>query len=295
MSDGQDRPEGDKPDATDELLARLGQLASEEAADELADERWDAMARGELSEEEQRALLATLDEDAGDAEALFAPIDAAARTRFADAVRAELSGASDSKGAGEAAPVISLDAARRRRKRFAWGGAIAALAAAAMIFIVVRPGAGPEQPGHTPGAPGGASSLPGYEMDFAGGQKSVRSGGHDAPNAISGVPLLREGARYTLTIRPETPVDTPVEVAVFLVSGETVKAIEAKVETSEEGAARVVGELPAGIPVGQWELVALVGDSDALPADGVTASALTEGPRLKVMRQKVEVAPPLDL
>lgn len=266
----------------DPLLAALRDAARAESQDRLADPRWDALARGELSEEERAALAALADEDPAlrGAPELFDPLGAEHEDRFLAAIRGEMAAApSEKEGAPAekeaparaAAPVVSLDERRTSRRRWAAGvSTTLALAAAGALWIATRPGSG--------GAP-----LPAYALAVT-GERDTRA---DVPAPA----VLSPGARVTLVLRPAAPAEGPLEARAFLVQRAAEIALDVSVEVSEDGAVRMVGRAPAGaaLATGEAEVVAVIGRRGALGAPGATIADLERSKdSVRLLRRRVE-------
>src|SRR5215831_10074605 len=122
----------------DRLLRELGHLAREEKEAEQArlDERWDRLADGTLSPEEDAELraLAAASPEAREAYEAFRPLGAAFQARLVD----ELATAVPAATKTPAGRLLNFRRALSRNSvRF---GAVAAAVAAACLFLVLRPG-----------------------------------------------------------------------------------------------------------------------------------------------------------
>jgi ferric-dicitrate binding protein FerR (iron transport regulator) len=232
---------------TDKLLLELGRVARERQQAEAHDERWESLTQGTLSEADRKELerLAQEDPAAGEAYEAFKPLDSAARDRITARLERELS-AEAPKEALPPAQVVPL--APRRRLRMAVPG-VAALAAAAAVFLLVSPRGGPP--------------LPGYTLSLS-SEQEVRSG---APEAE--VPRLGPGSLIDLILRPEQAVAEPVEVRAFLLRPGEARAWTPPMERSAEGAVRIHGSVESllSIPPGEWTLAIAVGRPGTLPTD----------------------------
>jgi hypothetical protein len=298
----------------DTLLEELAQVARDE--DPLEDPRWDALARGALTAEEEAELLAQAEGSAEKQRALeaFKPLDERARDRFTDQIlaslgegsqtkphspplegSAEVSGsalAGSSHAQGEAARGAPEDArcapedARPasnvvpfRPKRRVISGLLAAaplVAAAAAVFFFLRPVRSP--------------AVPSYELMVAGGEQVQRST-PDAPP--SEVRRLGPGSSLTLTLRPATRVEGPVAVRGALAPVSATGTLERggsrvwspPITITPEGAVRITGTKEAlfqSVPAGTWEILVAVGRSEALPSGAdalVDAAARASEPR----------------
>ncbi len=203
----------------DDLLIELGELARD--ARRPVDPRWDALARGELSDEERAALRA--EEDADALAPLFEPLGEDFANALAAKVLAERAPAS-AKPEGE---VVSLRARRGARVvRYALPGI--ALAAAALLYVLAT------------GDPAGEPALPAYTVEVHGGDQALRG----APAASTERVRLSPGSRIEVVARPATPVTAPVaaEVTVRDASGAT-RPWTGGVEVAPSGAVRLTGTL----------------------------------------------------
>ncbi|HEY8211969.1 MAG TPA: hypothetical protein VIG99_31020 [Myxococcaceae bacterium] len=195
--------------------------------DPMADPRWDALARGALSSEEE-AELRRKDPEAFEA---LRPLDAAAQARMVSgAVEALLP-------APRTAKVIPL---MRRRLP------VAILAAAAAVVLAVWLG--------RPAGP-----LPAYELALAGGEREVRSG--SSPEAP--VPRLdAPQSRLEVRLRPAAEVQGDVAWRCAL-EGEGGRRPWSPAGAVKPGGTVVIAgtreELFAGVPSGLWTIACEVG------------------------------------
>lgn len=187
------------------------------------DERWDALARGDLSPEGRAELeeAARRDPLAREAFALFEPLGAAAERRYAARIEAEI--------------------ARRRRRGRArrWAQPVVAalaMAAGAALFL---------------SRSGGDPALPAYAIAAAGIEE--RRGEHEE-QAIA----VAEGSRLVITLRPETPAAGPLAARVLLVQDGRVQSLDTAVTISPDGAVRCVATIGA-LRIGEARAVAIVG------------------------------------
>jgi hypothetical protein len=239
----------------DELLKALAAAAQAERA---RDPRYDALADDDLSEEDRAALAALGDDEAMTA---FAPLDEAARERFAAAALTAM-------GASAAAP--EPEGAKILPFRKTWAGrvltfAVPLAAAAALAFVLLRPG--PEGPG-----------LPDYRLDATAGERTLRS----AEPAPADVPRYGPGSRIELVLRPSTAAQGPVTVRGFLNRGGELQPWAVTPEVSPEGAIRIAGPVEELLPdvTGEVELLLAVGRPEALPDAGEVLTATPKGWRL---------------
>jgi hypothetical protein len=239
----------------DRILQSLGDLARREGEADRArfDERWDRLAAGTLSPEEDaelRALAATSPE-LREAYEAFRPLGPDVQARIVEKV-AELVPAP----VPQPLPFYRRAAARRIE---VWLGSAAAIAAA--LFLVIRI--------WIPGAP-----LPPYQVDPVLGVQSQRG----EPTATSGLPVFVPGSLLTVSARPSKPVEGPVEARGFvrpLSGGGAVVPLDPQPPFKiENGAVRLRATLGQEIRLtsGDWRLWIVVGRPGKIP----TASALAE-------------------
>ncbi len=145
------------------------------------------------------------------------PLDAEAKDRISARVMREI-------GAAPPAPVIPMR--RRWQGAAAAGMAMAAMAAAVILFL---------RPGRLP-------PLPVYEATFS-GDLSMRGS-----EPAASPPRVGPGSALTLTARPQRPVQGPVEVDSFLVRGDTPRPWQVPWQISPEGALRLSGPAQELLP-----------------------------------------------
>ncbi|HXU29817.1 MAG TPA: hypothetical protein VN851_04485, partial [Thermoanaerobaculia bacterium] len=227
-------------------------------------ERWDRLAKGQLSPDEERALrnLAEGSPEAAAAREAFRPLGADFEARVAGAIREQRARereAGDAQAAPTAREVPAAPSGRvlvfRRRASFVIGSA-AALAASLLAFVLLRPGAG---------------ALPVYTAQLSGGSRSER--GTTAPPTR----VFSRGSRFEMVLRPATAVAGDVAVRCLLVAAEAgglraaIRPFPAcdRAELSPDGSLRVAGTVGEEIAIapGAWHLWALVGRPGDLPAD----------------------------
>lgn len=258
----------------DRLLAALRDAAKAEQEDALADARWDALARGELAEDEIAQLTALAREEPAleGAPEMFAPLGAEVEARFLLAIQHELS-REPAEAEAKASNVVSLEARRRTRRAWMAGSAALALAAGAALWVATRPDRG-------------GARLPEYTLLVTGGERDVRA---DEPQAVT----LAPGARVTMTLRPAEPEGGPLEARAFLAQGAAEIALEASVEVSPEGAVRMVGRAPSGasLAAGEAEIVVAIGRAGALEKGPATIAGLSGRGAVRVVRQRVTWRP----
>jgi hypothetical protein len=262
----------------DRLLKELGDLARQEDEADRArfDERWDRLAAGTLSPEEDAELraLASASPDLRETYEAFRPLGPEFQARVVEAA-AKLVQRPEPQplpfprpaphvevwlGAEAAAELAPPPRVRPFRRATAWLGAAAALAAG--LFLVVHP----------PGAP--LPPLPIYKVDPILGVQSQRG----EPTVSTGLPVFGPGSLLTVNARPSKPVEGPVEARGFvrpLSGGNAVVPLDPQPPFKiENGAVRLRATLGQEIRLtsGDWRLWIVVGRPGKIP----TASALAE-------------------
>lgn len=208
----------------DDLLDELAKLARERR--KKVDPRWDALARGELSEAERAELLAAETDD--ELPQMFEPLG----EEFADRMAERL--------ARPAAPLAPPSAEIVRptfgRRRWALLAVPVLALAAALLLYVATPVAEP---------------LPSYGIEITGGDRTVRGG---APS--DGPVRLSPGSRVEIVGRPDTAVPSPVgaEVVVHTSAGD--RPWTGTMDVSATGAVRLAGTLgqDVALPPGPAEV-----------------------------------------
>jgi len=255
----------------DELLKELGDLARREQEAELAflDERWDRLAAGTLSAEEDaelRALAASSPAIRETYEA-FRPLGAAFQARVTAATTAELA-RGPAPGPEEDAPQPEPQKPGARVLPFrgvprslTWLGSVAAAAAVLFFFL------------HSPAAP-----LPVYTAALDGGARAMRGG---EPVPAKGLPVFVPGSLLTLRAQPPKTVEGPVEARVFFgpLAGDGDLHPLGTPTIAKSGAVRFQGTLGQEIqlPSGTWRIWIVVGRPGKLPSVAELAAALSTG------------------
>lgn len=257
---------------SDPLLEQVAAVARDEDSDLWSEAAWEAMARGELSDEEVAALLARADE-AGFPEAaeVFKPLGQRSEDRILSAI--------DSAREQRRAPdgVVELAVVERKREAsrlFTILGGFAA-AAALVLFVVFRP------------APT-ADELPGYELSIRGGTKEVR-GVDDAERV-----RLHPGDTFIVSLRPAARTDEELGMQAYLLIAERAIPLDATVESSEGGFLRARVVLSPDVrPSNDAEIAVLVGRPSALEGESsredLVRFADAGTPDVRVVRVKVEI------
>lgn len=237
----------------DRLLGKLGDLARQEGEAEKArlDERWDRLAAGTLTAEEEAELkaLAESSPEMREAYEAFRPLDADFQAQVVSAINAAR------PPAPRPAPPEPRPFPFRRIE--VWLGAAAAVAAGVLFFLRVP---GPALP----------PLSSGYEAHLAGGFKSDR-GGEAAP--ANEPRIFGPGALFSLVVSPKQPLKDPgdVRVSAFLSSGagqEDLSPLKPEPAFKVEKGS-VLLEATMGreieIPPGDWVLWTVVARPDSIP------------------------------
>lgn len=216
----------------DRLLRDLGQLAKEEEGAERArlDERWDRLAAGTLTAEEEAELraLAETSPEAREAWEAFRPLGPEFQARVVEKIAAGLP--REEKGR-----LLSFRPAR------ILGWATAAAAAAAVAVVLLRPSA----------------PLPEYEIAVTGGSSEMR--GEPAQD-------FAPGDSFRVVLTPPTAAKAgSLEALCFLTDGRERHLVELKSLFDPRGTVRMDGSIPSDLPPGTWTLWAVVGRPGDLP------------------------------
>jgi hypothetical protein len=225
---------------TDRLLRELGDLARSETEAEKArfDERWDRLAAGTLTAEEEAELKALADSSPEDREAYeaFRPLGADFQARVVSAIRPR---------------ILPFRPVMRRAE--VWVG-LAAAVAAGVFFLVQTPSLPP---------------LPAYEANLSGGAQPYRGG---EPVPTSGLQVFVPDSPLTLTVTPSTAVqDVEARALLSPLSGKgDVLPWEpkARLEITDQGAVRLQGTLGQEIQLspGDWRIWIVVGRKGRIPS-----------------------------
>jgi hypothetical protein len=260
----------------DDLLERLGEAARAQGAEEKErlDDRWDALAAGTLSAEEESRLRREASSDPALAAALeaFSPLGSEVRRRIADQARKELQ-LSESPHAGlpqaesrdwEASdsPVDPATLASGGGPKPWWIGAAASLVVAlAAVFLWW---------------PGQRLDLPPYEASLSGITQVVRGLPVDLGEGRSEVHL---GNRFELLLTPRQQVTGSVAARAFLEGSDgRLEPWYPPVEISASGTVRIAGTVGTEIelPSGEVTLWLAVGRRRSLPSAEELRSTLGE-------------------
>jgi hypothetical protein len=215
---------------SDRLLRELGDLVrSETQADEARfGDRWDHLAAGTLTAEEEAELKALAGSSPENQEAYeaFRPLGTDFQARVVSAINAERAGPAP---APEPRPRV-LPFRRVMRRAEVWVGLAAAVAAG--VFFLVR----------TPESPVPA----GYEAHFNAGDQTLRGG---EPHQANGIPTFSPGSRLELSISPLHPIPGQVKPQAFFSSSAGEEDLkpwkpESNFQIADKGGAvRLVGTL----------------------------------------------------
>ena len=228
----------------DRLLGELGDLArqAEEAEKARWDERWDRLAAGTLTEEEDEELraLAATSIEAREAYKAFRPLGPDFQARVVESIAAELerpAGAAERKEPRP--PVLPFRLAVRI------GGWVSAAAAAAAVVVLLRPPA----------------PLPAYEITVSGGFSTMRGELTEGP--IQG---FAPGDNIQVRLRPsESSRAGRLEARLFLLRGGELRRLETQHEIDPGGAVKMKGSIDRDLQPGTWTLWAVVARRGDLP------------------------------
>lgn len=238
----------------DRLLRELGLLAREEERAEKArfDERWDRLAAGTLTAEEEAELraLAETSPEAREAWEAFRPLGPEFQARMVKKISAELP-----KKWPEW--LLKFPAVRI-------GGWVTAAAAAAAVIVRLLP---PPAPIPAP--------LPDYQIASITGSPSAKRGEQEE------IAQFAPGDRCTVILRPDTEVTEAktLEAQCFLVRGGERRPMEVHSHFEPSGVGKLDGSIPHDLQPGLWTLWAVVGRPGELPdpAELQSPSAKDEG------------------
>jgi len=238
----------------DRLLRELGELARKEAEAEQArlDERWDRLAAGTLTAEEETELkaLAASSPEAREAYEAFRPLGADFQARVASAINSQR--ASEAQATQKKRKPVSFFW-RVARRMEVWIGAPAAVAAG--VFFLVR-----------------VLALPAYTFDEIHGNQISRGG---EPNSSSGTPVFDPDSPLTFVVRPPHTVTVPVEARGFLAHGAELIPWEPGI-LGTDGTFRFEGKLSRLQP-GEWKIWVVIARRGKLPSPARLQSELRAG------------------
>lgn len=234
----------------DRLLRELGHLAREEERAERArlDERWDRLAAGTLTAEEEAELLALAETspEAREAYEAFRPLGPEFQARVMAKIAAELP-------KERRARLLPFRPAAR-----IGGWVTAAAAAAAVLVVLLRPSA-PLPEYHIASVTGGTSAMRGEQPEEP--QRSF------AP-----------GDPIEVVLKPET-ASRPgrLKAQLVLLQGRDLRRLDTDRELDSDGAMRLTATIDPDLPPGVWTLWAVAGRPGALPDADELRSLATRG------------------
>lgn len=236
-------------------LKELAQVKRDQEAESgnRLDEHWDRLSAGTLTPEEEAELraLAETSEEARDAYEAFRPLGAEFQARVVQAIRQQ-----DLPQRDETTTEPSVNLLffwRSTSQTFRWAGwsTAAAVAAAALFFMVRGPASYPP--------------LPVYAAELGGGDQEYR--GETGPS--TGLPVFSPGSVLTLDAAPRQPVTGPVEARAFLDWGGEITSWEPApaLDISDQGSVRLRVTLGQGIrlPPGEGKIWIVVGRPGKIP------------------------------
>ncbi len=236
----------------DDLLQTLGNLAR-------FDERWDRLAAGTLTPEEDAALraLAATDTEARAAYEAFRPLGPEFVARIAAAIEKPAPPATAPPVAPPTgAPPATLLPFPRRTLGFAgWSAAAAAIAALLIVFVRAPP-------------------LPEYSpAEISGGTRTSRGAATDTA-------ALLPGDRFAVALRPQTevPRGATLEAEAFLQAGGELRRVAIESRFDASGSVKVDGTLDRDLPPGDCILWLIVGRPGAAPSAQDLPSLLAAAP-----------------
>lgn len=236
----------------DRLLCDLGRLARGEKESEQArlDERWDRLAAGTITAEEEAELkvLAATSAEAREALEAFRPLGADFQARVIEAIAAEMHGTAERKESPRQPRPRPSDT-RRDARRWGWWWLVPAAAAAAALLVFVR-------------GPATLPPFPTYTADeLTGGIRTMRGG---EPSA-TGERLFVPSSLLTLVALPERSLTEGLEAHGFLARGNELVLWEAEPEIADNGNVRIEGALPHDLEPGEWRVWLVVGRRGRIP------------------------------
>ncbi|HEU4533692.1 MAG TPA: hypothetical protein VFS00_06225, partial [Polyangiaceae bacterium] len=135
----------------------------------------------------------------------------------------------------------------------------------------------------------GGEALPAYALSLSGSVSELRG----EPAAPSAAAKVRPDATLTLVVRPEAPVARALEARAYVEQGGAWRRVEAPIEISPEGAARLVARADRlfAPPRGTHRLFVAVGPRGALP-EAASLEALRRARGVRVTEAVVTVEAP---
>jgi hypothetical protein len=243
----------------DRILRELGHLAKEEKEAEQArlDERWDRLAAGTLTPEEDAELRALTESspEARETYEAFRPLGADFQARVVNEIAGELA---------KARPEMESQKTRGRLlpfrpatlRRVGW---LTAAAAAAGLFLLLR-------------SPATMPPLPDYTAELSGGIKTFRGEEATEPQVFA------PGDRFQLILRPKTEtLGKGLEAQCFLLRGRELRRLGVESEIAPIGSVRLEGLLDRDLSPGIWTLLAIVGRQSEMPDAAALRSFAAQG------------------
>lgn len=230
----------------DRLLRELGHLAKEEEGAEKArlDERWDRLAAGTLTAEEEAELraLAETSPEAREAWEAFRPLGPEFQARVVQKIAQEQRGR-----------VLPFRPTAARI-----GGWVTAAAAAAAVAVVLLRPSGP---------------LPYYQIAVTGASSEMRGEQEEAAR-------LAPGDSCEVLLRPDTAVAGAKSLVAqcFLVRGGERRPMEVQeIHIEPTGVIKLESSIPHDLQEGTWTLLAVVGRRGKLPDPAELQSLSAKG------------------
>ena len=243
----------------DRILRELGHLAQEEREAEKArlDERWDRLAAGTLTPQEEAELqaLAESSPEARETYEAFRPLGAEFQARMVNEIAAELQ-KKESPLRKILSRILTFRSPTLRPVR--WLTAVAATAAAGLLLLLRVPAMAP---------------LPVYIAEKpSGGVQMFR--GEEGPS--SKPPVFTPGSTLKLVVRPQRPVTGPVEARAFQARGAEIVPWEPepRLDVSALGVVRLKGTIGEEVPRRVW---IVVGRPGKLPSSDDLLAKLRAG------------------
>jgi len=227
----------------DRILRELGHLEREERGAEQArlDERWDRLAAGALTPEEDAELraLAASSPEARETYEAFRPLGPEFQARMTDRIAAELA-----KPSYIELLFRFLRSLRFRPNTFRFAVTAAAAAAASLVVY-----------------PYLLAPLPGYSPpEISGGSRAMRG-------EVTEVADFAPGDSFKVVLRPDTEVTwaKTLEAQCFLRHGPELRSLKVRSHVEPSGVVELEGSLDRDLRPGEWTLWAVVGRWGRLP------------------------------
>lgn len=233
----------------DSLLRNLGHLAKDEngLVRTKFDERWDRLAAGTLTAEEEAELrnLAEESPDSQEAYEMFRPLGEEFQSRMVDRLVSEVE---DRTPRREPRPRLLWFPRRMRAAGWAAGAAAAAAAGLLLLLRGLNPATLPPMPTYVAELSRGTQALRGEESTSAGPR------------------VYEPGDKFGVVLRPATKTaGKGLEAQCFLLRSDQRRRLEVKVEIDLGGAVKIVGSIARDLQPGDWTLWTVVGRAGTLP------------------------------